>query len=74
MKELEQKLRTTLKFYLDKLPDEQSKDFMINLIMRDIKAEMKDILLSLYYGEDLKNKDVMEFYKNIYYSLLQQVK
>lgn len=74
MKELELKLRTTLKFYLDKLPDKESKDFMIKLIMRDTKAEIKEILQSLYYGEDLKNKDVMEFYKNVHSDLLEQVK
>jgi hypothetical protein len=51
MKELEQKLRTTLKFYLDKLPDEQSKDFMIKLIIRDVEQE-----LNSYFYLDI-NKD-----------------
>lgn len=71
---LEQRLRKTLSFYLAKLPDNESRDFMIQLIIRDYKQELLDIVLSFYYGEDLLDPDVMAFYKDLHNDILNNLK
>lgn len=42
MKGLKDKLRSTLDFYLSKLPDDESRDFMLELIVRDFRDFIRE--------------------------------
>lgn len=73
-KEFEQKLKQTLKFYLDRLPDEESRDFMIKLILRDCKEEIRSVIDSFYYGEDLLDPEIMQHYQELLLILKEEVR
>lgn len=74
MIELENKLRQTLTPFLETLKDEESRDFVIQLIMRDVKQELRDSLDALYYGSDLNDPEVHQFYLSLHTDLLEQLK
>lgn len=74
MTELENRLRQTLAPFLAMLKDDESRDFVIQLIMRDVKTEIKDILQSFYYGEDLEDPEVRQFYEGLLSDFLQDLK
>ena len=72
MEELKQKLTKTLDLFLNKFPDDESRDFVIQLILRDIQEEIKDVIESFYYGEDLEDPEVLESYKHLLNELKQK--
>lgn len=74
MTELENKLKQTLAPFLTILKDDESRDFVIQLIMRDVKAEIKDILQSFYYGEDLADPQIRQFYERMLSDFLEDLK
>ena len=74
MKELEEKLRLTLKTYSKVLNTKESREFVLQLIMRDIKDEVKEILDAFYYGEDLKDETIRQFYQNLHADFLEDLK
>lgn len=74
MIELENKLRQTLDFYLSRMPDDESRDFMIKLILRDCREELLNTVSAFYYGDDLYDPDIMMFYKNLHSDILKELK
>jgi len=65
MDKLEQKLKKTLSFYLSSLIDDESRDFMIKLILRDVQS-MEDKL------EEKKETEV--YSTEVYLDALKDVK
>lgn len=63
----------TLKFYLPMLPDEESRDFFLELIVRETKQEIKNHLQALYYGEDLSDPEIFAFYQHLHEDMIAEL-
>ena len=68
MDKLEQKLKKTLSFYLSSLIDDESRDFMIKLILRDVQS-MEDKLEEKKETEVYSNEVYLDALKDVKYTV-----